>query len=594
MNRFAIYFSFFLLGAPFALAQTFTSSDTPLPVPLAGTSGSTTSTIPIPNGLGTILDVNVGVNISHTFSGDLELRISSPLGTTVQLFDNEGGGVDAAPGTIFDDEALTPIGANPLGPGSFIPFEPLSAFDGEDPGGDWTLQVDDLFGGDSGSLFDWSLILQLEPPAAAPTPTPTPRPTPVPRFLLIDAGAINSARATGGLLPNTLAQNLRQAPQTALRDVNKRLFRYRAAAGNPRSNGDTLANADRNLGRYLNFARGNGMNLRQALGLEGVPASLSVKDGAPSLSSVFSVEKEAGGKAILQSPSRWEVFGAADASFHDQNRLPNLPAGYESNTYTGSVGAEYLVNSNLNLGFAWSYLDHQTDLDNGLGGVDIEGNLVSMYGSYFRNSNYFDLLYSYGFFENDLTRNTLLPTLGFARGNTDSDAHILSFNAGRNINFGNGLVMGPILGLDYTDGEIEGYRERGAGRANLNYLRRDYESLISEAGWQISSTREVNRGWLTLQGRASWGHEFSPEADALRASLATSPFTLVNGANVRQIGGFNLNIPGAQPGDNWLNLGVGARLLTHGGVGIHVDYQTEVFRQNQISHYVGAKISAQF
>jgi subtilisin-like proprotein convertase family protein len=59
---------------------------------------------------------------------------------------------------VFDDEAVTPIsaGAAPF-TGSFRPYEPLSAFDGEHLSGTRTLKIVDNAGADTGSLNSWSL-----------------------------------------------------------------------------------------------------------------------------------------------------------------------------------------------------------------------------------------------------------------------------------------------------------------------------------------------------------------------------------------------------------------------------------------------------
>ncbi|MCP5013392.1 MAG: hypothetical protein GY942_25740, partial [Aestuariibacter sp.] len=68
--------------------------------------------------------------------------------------------------------------------GSFSPNSALSAFNGEDAGGTWRLQVDDAYtSGDSGTLNSWSLELCTtatapDPTATAPDPTATaPDPT---------------------------------------------------------------------------------------------------------------------------------------------------------------------------------------------------------------------------------------------------------------------------------------------------------------------------------------------------------------------------------------------------------------------------------
>ena len=128
-------------------------------------------TLTVPDSV-VITDVNVGINLTHTFDGDLEIYIISPLGTTVLLSDNRGGSGDNFTNTIFDDEAGTSIagGSSPF-TGSFIPESPLSALDGENTLGLWTLRFIDTAGGDAGTLLGWSVTIDGNaPPSSVPEP----------------------------------------------------------------------------------------------------------------------------------------------------------------------------------------------------------------------------------------------------------------------------------------------------------------------------------------------------------------------------------------------------------------------------------------
>ncbi len=54
-----------ILTAGVVEAQSYSSTDTPRPVPPTATSGSLTSTITVP-AIGTISDVNLSFNLTHT------------------------------------------------------------------------------------------------------------------------------------------------------------------------------------------------------------------------------------------------------------------------------------------------------------------------------------------------------------------------------------------------------------------------------------------------------------------------------------------------------------------------------------------------
>lgn len=112
-----------------------------------------------------ILDVNVSVNITHDFTGDLRVSLVAPNGREVVLMAGRGDDgsfqVDNAQPVpaLFDDEGSVSIG-NAIPPYSgrtFTPDEPLSGFDALSGVGFWTLRIQDTHAGNTGKLNGWSL-----------------------------------------------------------------------------------------------------------------------------------------------------------------------------------------------------------------------------------------------------------------------------------------------------------------------------------------------------------------------------------------------------------------------------------------------------
>ncbi len=104
-------------------------------------------------------DINVTVDITHTWVSDLDIRLIAPDGITeVTLASGVGGSGDDFAGTTFDDEAATLIGDGdaPFS-GTFQPDGNLSDFNGMSTMGDWTLSITDNFDGDGGTLNSWSI-----------------------------------------------------------------------------------------------------------------------------------------------------------------------------------------------------------------------------------------------------------------------------------------------------------------------------------------------------------------------------------------------------------------------------------------------------
>jgi len=113
----------------------------------------------------------LGLDIAHSFVGDVSATLTGPDGTTVQLFDRPGvtvGGFgcsannilvnlyDLAPNSadLFENTCST---TPPAISGDFKPMEGFAAFTGLSAAGTWTLSVSDAANQDGGMLNGWSL-----------------------------------------------------------------------------------------------------------------------------------------------------------------------------------------------------------------------------------------------------------------------------------------------------------------------------------------------------------------------------------------------------------------------------------------------------
>lgn len=139
----------------------YPSTNVPLPVVDAGTMFSNLNI----SGVGTITNVRVQLNITHTWNSDLDLFLISPAGTRIELSTDNGGSGDNYTNTIFDDAAATSIttGTAPFS-GSFRPEQPLATLNGQDGNGLWRLEVTDDLGSFTGTLNSWSVLLNSTEP----------------------------------------------------------------------------------------------------------------------------------------------------------------------------------------------------------------------------------------------------------------------------------------------------------------------------------------------------------------------------------------------------------------------------------------------
>ncbi|MEL6927658.1 MAG: VWA domain-containing protein [Cyanobacteria bacterium J06600_6] len=104
----------------------------------------------------TVSDVNLGFNITHTYRGDIQLRLTHPDGTEITILSPDGGHGTDDYQVLFDD--LGTVAASPYNR-SAIPNDPLATFNGKNSQGIWTLELCDNFNADSGTYLSSSLIL---------------------------------------------------------------------------------------------------------------------------------------------------------------------------------------------------------------------------------------------------------------------------------------------------------------------------------------------------------------------------------------------------------------------------------------------------
>ena len=149
-----------------ASCSTYTSTDVPKAISATGVV-TVNSILPIAL-TGTITDVNVTNLVgTHTYVQDLIFRLRSPANTTITLARRPCGDNDNF-NVKFDDAAASATLPCPLTDGNFYrPVNALSAYNGQNPSGTWTLTVIDSANQDGGSLTAWSLQVCVATPPSS-------------------------------------------------------------------------------------------------------------------------------------------------------------------------------------------------------------------------------------------------------------------------------------------------------------------------------------------------------------------------------------------------------------------------------------------
>jgi subtilisin-like proprotein convertase family protein len=127
----------------------------------------------VASGMGTfLLSAKLTTNITHTYNSDLDISLTAPNGTILDLSLGFGGSNDNVfAGTKWFDAAsdsVTPLKDAPVSDYVFVNLvtapelqaeEDFNQLIGSDPNGTWTLTISDTANIDTGTLVSWSLDL---------------------------------------------------------------------------------------------------------------------------------------------------------------------------------------------------------------------------------------------------------------------------------------------------------------------------------------------------------------------------------------------------------------------------------------------------
>ena len=128
------------------------------PISIIGVTDVTSSIVILEDFEISDVDVN-DIQITHTWSEDLTVTLTSPSNTEIELFSRLCGNSDNIFISFDDDGESTDIPCPATDQQSYQPSGNLAAFNGESSKGSWILTVKDEIAGDDGILVSWALAL---------------------------------------------------------------------------------------------------------------------------------------------------------------------------------------------------------------------------------------------------------------------------------------------------------------------------------------------------------------------------------------------------------------------------------------------------
>ncbi len=214
--------------------------------------------------------------------------------------------------------------------------------------------------------------------------------------------------------------------------------------------------------------------------------------------------------------------------------------GFESDSSGISIGVDYLYGNSLLGGLNVAYSSSATDFDvsEDVSGGDMDSNQfnLAVYGMWFSDAGYLDVVAGYGAGTYDFERRVVIESGanasdGFDGANdtvtadTDSTAFQFSVGAGKDLNSG-ALTFTPYGRLSYLTVDLDGYEEQGSSALKMRVNSQSIDSFTGEFGFRLVRTYSGTRAIISPQFNIEIIHEFMDDSREIVSTYVHDPNNL--------------------------------------------------------------------
>ncbi len=227
-------------------------------------------------------------------------------------------------------------------------------------------------------------------------------------------------------------------------------------------------------------------------------------------------------------------------------------AGYEADTYGFAFGVDTAATDEARVGIAGAWATSDVEGDGaGQSELDIDSYQITLYGDYDFSGFYAEGFVGYATNSNESSRVINFGGLDrTATADFDSDQVFAAAYAGTSLNLGDGLYLGPEVGLSWTSVSTDSYTETGAGGVSQVVDPDDIDIVVASLRGTLLKEIEQNGGRLIPEVSLGVGYDLVGDS-----ANATARFTG---------GGAAFNVDGVDP----------VRFSLDGGVGLTWDTDT--------------------
>ncbi len=266
-------------------------------------------------------------------------------------------------------------------------------------------------------------------------------------------------------------------------------------------------------------------------------------------------------------PSPWSLWGSALGATGSVTGNGNTA----TLTYNGggvATGADYRFDPRFLAGIGLGYASGNQWLGGFSGRGSSDSYQASLYASFTQSAFYLDALGGYGYNDNQMTRQILIPGLPArtAMGRTGANQLLGQAEAGYRVGIYERAAasLTPFARFQATSVNQAAFSETGANSLNLNVAQQTTSSLRTVLGAELAGA--LDAGWrekLALQLRLGWAHEYASTSRPVTAAFAGAP-------------GANFTVFGAAPQRDTVAIGLAADTAIAAGASLYLRYDGEV------------------
>jgi uncharacterized protein with beta-barrel porin domain len=262
----------------------------------------------------------------------------------------------------------------------------------------------------------------------------------------------------------------------------------------------------------------------------------------------------------------WTLWGSALGG--TGSVAGNANAGALSFNASGfAAGADYRFDSRFLAGFAVGYANGNQWASGFSGQGTTNSFQASLYASFTQAAFYLDGMAGYGYNDNQMTRQIVLPNLAArtAQGRVGANQFLGQLETGYRIGINEPAAASitPFARFQGTTNSQQGFSESGAGSLNLTVAPQTTGSARSALGAELAGAfGPEGREKLALQLRLGWAHEYADTTRPVTASFAGAP-------------GANFTVFGAAPTRDAANFSLAANTAVAPGVSLYARYDGE-------------------